>query len=165
MVAYGLMALLAFVSSVIIFLPSEVVILALANIDKVPPVALFGRELEIARYSTSFPWLLPFAASFGSNFGSWLYYLMGKGSLKISGKLKKKIEGFDFDKLGKSREAVIFLSGVISVPPVSAVSVASGVIRFNFARFYVVLFAAKVVRYYLVLIVGRIAVETALKWF
>lgn len=165
MIAYALMMVLAFMSSVIIFLPSEAILLALASIDKVPPITMLGKTLEVARYSTDFPWLLPFAAAFGSNFGSWLYYLMGKGSLNISDKLRKKIESFDFERLGKGREAVIFVSGVASIPPVSATAIASGMIRFNFARYYAVSFAGKVVRYYLVLLIGRAAVETALKLF
>ena len=91
--------------------------------------------------------------------------LMGKGSLNISDKLRKKIESFDFERLGKGREAVIFVSGVVSIPPVSATAIASGMIRFNFARYYAVSFAGKVVRYYLVLLIGRAAVETALRLF
>ncbi|HOX29156.1 MAG TPA: hypothetical protein PLQ76_08400 [bacterium] len=164
MIAYPLMIVLAFVSSLVIFLPSEIILLVLANIDKTPPVVLFGHELALAKYSTGFPWLLPVAATFGSNFGSCCHYLMGSGSLKLSGKFKEKLEGFNFEKLGKSRDVVIFTSCIMSVPPVSLTALAAGMTKFGLPRYYAISFAGKLIRYYIVLIGGRVAVDTILRF-
>ena len=164
MIAYLLAPILAFISSIIIFLPSEVMILVLGNMDKVP-LHLFGMELNISKYATSFPWLLPVVAALGSNGGSTLYYMMGSGALKMNEKIKKKLASFDFERFGAARDAVVFVSAVTSVPPVSVTAIASGVIKFKFSRYFYVSLAGKILRYYLVLILGRFAIEIALKWF
>jgi membrane protein YqaA with SNARE-associated domain len=166
MTACLIMFVLALISSIAIFIPSEVFFLALANMDRIPPIHVYGGfNLDLSQYSTSFPWLLPIAATLGSNFGTTFYYLIGSGALKITGKLKKKLESFDFDRYARTRDAVVFLSSIISVPPISLTSVASGMIRFNFARFYAITFAGKLIRYCAVLILGRFALDLALKLF
>lgn len=106
MVAYLLAPVFAFIAAVFFFVPSEVMILVLANMDKVP-LEVFGRTIDVAKYGTDFPWLLPFTAAVGSVAGSCIYYAMGTGTLRISDKLKKKIENFDFERLGRSRDAVV----------------------------------------------------------
>jgi membrane protein YqaA with SNARE-associated domain len=164
MIAYIIAPILAFISSIVMLLPSEVVILVLGNMDKVP-LHLFGVNLNIAKYATGFPWLLPVVMSLGSNGGSTIYYFMGNGTLKLNDKFKKKLESFDFDRFGAARDAVIFVSGAVSVPPVSITSIASGMMKYKFNRFFNILLAGKIVRYYLVLILGRFAIELAVKWF
>ncbi len=164
MFAYIIAPVLAFISSIIIFLPSEVILLVLANMDKVP-VHLFGHTLNISKYATSFPWLLPVVMAIGSNGGSTIYYYMGTGALKVSGKLKKKIDEFDFEKFNKARDAVLLLACITSIPPVSAASIASGMTKMKYSKFFYIALAGKIVRYYIVLIVGRFAIELALKWF
>jgi membrane protein YqaA with SNARE-associated domain len=163
MIAYLLAPVFAFISSVVIFLPSEVMLLVLANMDKMP-VHLFGHELHIEKYATSFPWLLPVMMAFGSNGGSAIYFYMGTGALKTSGKLKNKMETFDFTKFERARNAVVFISCVTSIPPVSVTAIASGMTEMKFAKYFYVSLAGKFVRYYLVLILGKFAVDAALRW-
>jgi len=139
-------------------------ILVLGNMDKVP-MHLFGMELNIAKYATSFPWLLPVVAALGSNGGSSLYYLMGSGTLRLNEKFKKKLESFDFKRFGAARDAVVFVSAVSSIPPVSLTAIASGMIKLNFQRYFYISLAGKIVRYYIVLILGRFAIDLAYKWF
>lgn len=164
MIAYLLAPVLAFISCIFFFLPSEVAILALANVGKAN-IVVFGKSVNLAPYGTDFPWLLPFAAAAGSVFGSYVYYLMGSGAMKMSDKLKTKIESFNFEKTGKTREIVVLTSNIISVPPVSVVSVASGIIRFNVPRFFAMSFIGKVIRYYIVIIAGQFAIDSLLKLF
>ncbi len=164
MVAYIIAPALAFVSGIIIFLPSEITLLVLANMNKAP-IHAFGRTLDLTRYGTDFPWLLPVVMAIGSNAGSILYYFMGTGTMRMNEKLKKKIESFDFKRFDRARDAVVFLASVTSLPPVSATAVASGMSRMNFWRYFYISYAGKVVRYYIVLILGHFAISVALKWF
>ncbi len=164
MAAYILAPICAFISSVFFFLPSELALLVLANMDMMT-FNIFGTQIDIAQYSTSFPWLLPVVAAAGSVPGSWIYYSMGSGAMKMSVKVKNKIESFDTGRLGNVREAVVLVSNIISVPPVSLTSVASGILKIDLRNFLVVSFIGKVVRYYIVLLVGQFAIDLATKWF
>lgn len=163
MIAYILAPIFAFISSIIFVLPSEVALLVLANIGT-DPINVFGKTLDFTKYGTDFPWLLPVVAAGGSILGSYVYYLMGTGALNMSTKVKDKMESFDFDKMGKAREAVILVSNIISVPPVSAVSVASGMIKFNMPKFMLVSFIGKTIRYYIVIIAGHFAIGSLLNF-
>lgn len=164
MTAYILAPLLALFSSVFFIFPFELALIALANMDMMT-FSIFGREVDIARYSTGFPWLLPLAAAPGSVMGSVMYYGMGSGAMKMSRKVKEKIDSVDPARLGNVREAVVLVSNIISVPPVSAVSVASGFLKIDFKNFVVVSLAGKVIRYYAVLLVAHFAIELATRLF
>lgn len=163
MIAYILAPILAFISSVVFVIPFEVALLVLAGLDKVP-VHMFGKSLDIAKYGTTFPWLLPFVAALGSNAGSIVYYFMGKGAVRINEKLKQKMDSFDMDRFAKASYGFIIVSSLTSIPPVSVVAVAAGFIRMKFANYFTVSFFGKVVRYYLVIILGRFAIDLALRW-
>lgn len=164
MIAYLLAPLLAFISSVVFVIPFEVILLVLAGLDKVP-VHIFGTNLDLAKYGTDFPWLLPFVAAIGSNLGSIIYYFMGTGAMKMNAKLKAKMESFDMEKFHAARDGILFFSSITSVPPVSLVAVAAGIIRMKFARYFALTYVGKLVRYYLVIILGRFAIEAATKLF
>lgn len=140
-------------------------ILMLANVGNLAPIHKFGVVIDLKPYGTSFPWLLPFAACIGGNFGSVIYYYMGKGSVNLSGKVKKKFEKFDFDKFNRMRDTLVFTSGVMSMPPVSVTAVASGMTKMNLTRYYIIVFAGKLVRFYAVILLGKFALDIALKWF
>ncbi len=170
MIAYLIAPVLALISSIFIFLPSELVILILANMNEVKTIPVniaflhINTVIDLSRYGTDFPWLLPFAMALGSNIGSTFYYFMGTGALRVSEKFTDKINSFDFNKLGKTRDTVVFVSGVISVPPVSLTAIASGMIKYRYIRYFIVSFSGKVCRYYLVLIAGQFAIDSLKKF-
>ena len=163
--AYVLMLILGITSTTIMFPPSEIALLALANMDQMPPIVISGYTLDVAKYSTSFPWLLPIVAAVSTNIGNSMYYLVGAGAIRMENKVTRKIKDFDINKLGKAKEVVLWTACLFSVPPVTATAFASGVVRYGLWRYHAVTIIPKIIRYYLVLILGRFALTGLLKLF
>ena len=164
MIAYLLAPVCAFVSAILFVIPSEVMVLALANMDKMT-FEVFGRTVDLTKYGTDFPWLLPFAASAGGVAGSYFYYLMGSGAMKISGKIKQKIDSFDMSKMSNVGAVALLTANIASIPPVSITTVAAGIIKLEPYKFFAASFVGRTIRYYIVILVGKFAVDLALKWF
>ena len=74
MAAYIIAPVFAFISSIFFFLPSEVMLLVLANMNKMT-FKVFGTTLDLSKYGTDFPWLLPIVAAVGGVAGSCVYYM------------------------------------------------------------------------------------------
>ena len=167
--AYLLLFIFGITSTTIMFPPTELALLVLANMDQTKPIVMFGMTFDAAHYGARFPWLLPIVAAVSTNIGNTMWYLIGSGMLNIKNKFFKKyldkVREFDIEKLGRAKEAVLWSACLVSVPPVTAVAFASGVVRYGLVRFHLVTIIPKIIRYYLVLILARYAFKGLLALF
>lgn len=139
-----------------IFIPNtELVLLALANMDQVPAFHMLGMTVDLSKYSTTSPWMLPVTAAVGSNIANTIWYLAGAGLLKVRSRAIDKIKSFDVNRLGRAREVLLCTAALFSVPPVTPLAFASGVIRYGLLRYHLVTIVPKIIRYYLVMQLGR----------
>lgn len=164
MIAYLLAPFLAFITSVVFFLPFDVILLVLSGLDKVP-VNVWGHHIELAKYGTDFPWLLPVVAALGSNLGTTMYYFMGAGAIKTSARLKRKMESFDMERFRNARDVALIVSSITSIPPIAPTAVAAGIIRMNYARYFYMTYIGKTIRFYIVILIGRSAIEIVTRLF
>ncbi|MFA6447951.1 MAG: VTT domain-containing protein [bacterium] len=157
---YGLIPyLLTFVFGITgssLFFPNcEITLVAMTNIEQTPPFNFFNLMIDLSHYQARLPFMLAICMAAGSAIGSSAFYLMGTGSMKLSGRVKKKIESFDFSRLERAGAALIFVSAVSSIPPITPLAFAAGVIRYRFWEYVGVSFVGKVIRFTLVVYAGE----------
>ena len=145
--------------------PTELALLALANMDQTPPMHILGITINFAKYATNFPWILPIVAAVSTNIGNTCYYLVGAGVLRFENKVIRKIREFDINRLGRAKEVVLCTAALFSIPPVTAAAFASGVVRYGLLRYHAVTIVPKIIRYYLVLLLARFAFKGLLHLF
>jgi membrane protein YqaA with SNARE-associated domain len=147
------------------FLPNcEVALLGMANVQHVPSFHVFHWTINLSHYQAHLPFALAICIAAGSTVGSALFYLMGTGSVKLSDKIKKKVESFNTSRLETAGTALIFVSAVSSVPPITPIAFAAGVVKYRFWEYAVVSFVGKVIRFTIVVYAGQ-GVVTFIKHF
>jgi membrane protein YqaA with SNARE-associated domain len=148
-----------------LFFPNcEVALLAMANVQQVPVFHVFHWTINLSHYQAHLPFMLAICIAAGSTVGSAVFYLMGTGSVKLSDKVRKKVESFDFSRLETAGTALIFVSAVSSIPPITPLAFAAGVIRYRFWEYAVVSFVGKIIRFTIVVYAGQ-GVVTFIKHF
>lgn len=169
--AYLLMFFFGITSTTIMLPPSEVALLVLANMHQTEPIVMFGRTFDAAHYGARFPWLLPIVAAIATNIGNTMWYYIGAGMLNIRipfiKKRLDKIRAIDINKVGRTKEAVLWTACLFSAPPVTAVAVASGAVNYGIVRYHLVTIIPKIMRYYLVMIFGEVFInigKVSLHW-
>ena len=104
-------------------------------------------------------WPVALAAALGQMAGKSVLYLGGRGLLHLPlRRMRERIEAATMRLAGAqgSGLTVLTASAVAGVPPFYAVSVAAGVLRLRFARFFAVGLAGRVVRFAAVLVLPRL---------
>lgn len=163
--AYLLMFLFGITSTTVMFPPTEVALLVLTNLHEASEFTVPWIHVTISaqRYGARFPWLLPVVAAVSTNIGNSMWYFIGSGLLNIRApfinKYLDKIRAIDINKVGRTKEAVLWSACLISAPPVTAVAFASGAVNYGFVRFHAVTIVPKIIRYYLVMIFGEVFIN------
>ncbi len=147
---YLLMALFGFTGSAFWFPNCELTLSAMANVDQVPAFKFLWWTINLSNYKAESGLLLGFATAIGSTFGSSFFYFMGRGVLKVSKKVQDKIDKTDMTKYKRIGAPVIFVSSVTSVPPLSPLAVAAGIIKYRFWNYFFVSMAGKFIRFTIV---------------
>jgi membrane protein YqaA with SNARE-associated domain len=148
-----------------LFFPNcEVALLAMSNVQQVPAFHIFHWVVNLKHYQAHLPFLLAICMAAGSTIGSALFYLMGTGSVKLSDKVRKKVESFNFSRLETAGTALIFVSAVSSIPPITPLAFAAGVTKYRFWEYAAVSFVGKVIRFSIVVYAGQ-GVVTFVKHF
>lgn len=93
------------------------------------------------------PILLIIAATLGSSLGFIVYYYLGKKGVKFSKRLKSKTNKIDVEKYKKSTDALLTSSFLISIPPCTAISVLSGMLKYNLKKFIPICLVGRIIRY------------------
>lgn len=140
----------------------EASLIAVANVERIPDFRLFGQFIDLGAYHAHLPFLLAFATALGSTVGGSLLYLMGRGILKISKRVRKKIDSLDMSKYDKIGAAVIFTASAASIPPVTFLSIAAGIVNYSFLKYFFVSLAGRIVRFSIVVYASESIVKLLL---
>ena len=104
-------------------------------------------------------WPVAIAAALGQMAAKSLLYLAGRGLLRLPHpRMKERIEAATA-RLANAEHgsmAVVTASAVTGIPPFYAISVAAGVLRLRFARFFALGLAGRIVRFAAVFVVPRL---------
>lgn len=105
------------------------------------------------------PWPIAIAAALGQMAAKSLLYLAGRGLLRLpTSRAKEKIEAATA-RLARAEHgslALVTASALTGLPPFYAISVAAGVLRLHFARFFALGLAGRTVRFAAVVLVPRL---------
>ncbi|HOO56046.1 MAG TPA: VTT domain-containing protein [bacterium] len=149
-IPYLIMLIIGFTGSAFWFPNCEISLLAMANVEHVPEFKFLAWQINLANYEAGMLWLLGLMTAVGSTFGSGFLYFMGRGALKVSKKVQAKIEKVDITKFEKLGAAVLFTSSVSSIPPLTPLSFAAGIIKYDMLEYFLVTFAGKLIRFLIV---------------
>lgn len=141
------MFIIAIVGSFVFITNIELTLLILSGIKDIDKLIIAGYTLHLTHFKGASPPLLAIISSVGSTIGSSVFYWIGFKSLNISSKYKEKIESFNFEKFKKSTIPIIFFSCISSIPPVTIVTLISGIMRYSYLNYFVTSLLGKSVRY------------------
>ncbi len=106
------------------------------------------------------PVLLGISAGLGSATGELVGYVIGKGSQEVLlKKYKKRIDRMQKMFSKYKAEFVIFFFAMLPIIPFDVIGLASGVIGFNWKKFFVAVAAGKTVRYLIIAFAGYYGVS------
>lgn len=149
--AYLLMFVVGIIGTSIFITNIELSLLALANLKYVPEFKIFSHTIDLSGYQVRYIFLLVLAATAGSTIGSGFYYLIGKASLRLSEKYRKRIERINLSRLEKYGSMLTFTAAAFSIPPFTPLSLAAGFIKFPVRNYIVFSFLGKCLRYFIVI--------------
>lgn len=153
-IPYLIMFVIGITGSSIFFPNCEISLLALTSLDIVKPFNFLGYEINLSAYCASIPLILALSGALGSTIGSSMYYFIGRGTLRVSKKLKEKLVRFDLERFEKSSVAITFTSSAFSLPPFTILSLAAGMTRFSLWQYIPVSFVGKATRFTIVVYTG-----------
>ena len=117
--------------------------------------------------SLSFVVLAGLVAGIGAGIGEMVGYALGLFGISSAEKfLKKKITGIEEIQLKISKKGMLFVFITALTPfPFDFVGIVSGLIRYNWVKFFIAVTAGRTIRYEIIALAGFFGVETVKKIF
>jgi membrane protein YqaA with SNARE-associated domain len=108
-------------------------------------------------------WLLALTLALGQTLGFIAVYFFGNSLLRLSTKLRTKVESFDKEKFENTTVISLFFGSIIGIPPLLVMAIISGTIRYDFRRFVLIIFSCRFCRFALLYYFAK-TITTALGW-